>query len=122
MVWSGLVWSGPVWSSPVRFGPGLVWSGLALSGLVRLDLVWLVLVRSGPIWAIEYIQYKMVTFSQENVQSVQIVDVSLVAWTKNPKLWVGWSLMVANDVSIPRECFAKISELLKRNWLRAAHI
>ena len=45
-----------------------------------------------------------------------------LAWTKNPKLWVGWSLMVANDVSIPRECFAKISEFLKRNWLRAAHI
>ena len=45
-----------------------------------------------------------------------------LAWTTNPKLWVGWSLMVANDVSIPRECFAKISELLKRNGLRAAHI
>ena len=45
-----------------------------------------------------------------------------LAWTKNPKLWVGWSLMVANDVSIPRECFAKISEFLKRNWPRAAHV
>jgi hypothetical protein len=45
-----------------------------------------------------------------------------IAWTKNPKFWVGWSLMVANDVSIPRKCFSKISELLKRNWLRAAHI
>ena len=25
-----------------------------------------------------------------------------VAWTKNPKLWVGGSLMGENDVSIPR--------------------
>ena len=33
--------------------------------------------------------------------------------TKNPKWWVGWSLMVAY-MSIPRECFAKISEFLKK--------
>ena len=45
-----------------------------------------------------------------------------LALTKNQKLLVGWSLMVANDVSIPRECFAQISELLKRNGMRAAHI
>ena len=45
-----------------------------------------------------------------------------IAWTKNPKLLVGWSLMVANDVSIPRDCFAKISEFLKTNLLSAAHI
>ena len=45
-----------------------------------------------------------------------------VAWTENPKLGVGGSLMVANDVSIPKECFPKVSELLKRNWPRAAHI
>jgi hypothetical protein len=45
-----------------------------------------------------------------------------VPGTKNPKLRVGGSLMVANDVSIPRECFPKISELLKRNWPGAAHI
>ena len=44
------------------------------------------------------------------------------AWTKNIKLWISWSLMVANDVSIPKECFAKISEFLKRNWPRAARI
>ena len=30
--------------------------------------------------------------------------------------------MVANDVSKPRKWFAKISEFLKINWLRAAHI
>ena len=29
------------------------------------------------------------------------ISASAIAWTKNPKLWVGWSLMVANDVSIP---------------------
>ena len=46
----------------------------------------------------------------------------MVAWTRNPKLWVSWSLMVANDVPIPRECFTKISEFFKRNWLKAAHI
>ena len=34
---------------------------------------------------------------------------------------INGSLMVANDVSIPRECFDKISEFMKRNWLRAAH-
>ena len=28
--------------------------------------------------------------------------------------------MVANDVSIPRECFDKISDFLERNWPRAA--
>ena len=39
-----------------------------------------------------------------------------LAWTKNPNLCVGWSLMVANDVFILRECFAKISEFFKRNW------
>ena len=43
-----------------------------------------------------------------------------VAWKKNPKLWVGGSLMVANDVSIRRECFDKISGFLKRNWPSAA--
>ena len=36
------------------------------------------------------------------------------AWTKNHKFGVGGSFMVANDVSIPRECFAKISELKKK--------
>ena len=50
-----------------------------------------------------------------------ISDPPLV-WTKNQKLWVGWSLMVANDESILRACFAKISEFSKINWLRAAHI
>ena len=45
-----------------------------------------------------------------------------VAWTKKSNLGIYGSLMVANDVSIPRECFPKISELLKRNWLRAPHI
>jgi hypothetical protein len=30
--------------------------------------------------------------------------------------------MVANDGSILRECFARISELLKRNWPGAARI
>ena len=44
----------------------------------------------------------------------------LLAWTKNPKLGIGWSLMVANDVSIPKECFDKISDFLKRNRPRAA--
>ena len=44
-----------------------------------------------------------------------------VAWTKNIKLGVDGLLMVANDVSIPRECFDKISEVFKRNWPRAAH-
>ena len=44
-----------------------------------------------------------------------------VAWTKNPNLGIYGSLMVANDVSLPRECFDKISEFMKRNWLRAAH-
>ena len=29
---------------------------------------------------------------------------------------------MANAVSVPRECFPKISELLKRNWPGAAHI
>ena len=33
---------------------------------------------------------------------------STVAWTKNLKFRVGGSLMVVNDVSIPRESFAKI--------------
>ena len=39
-----------------------------------------------------------------------------------PKWWVGWSLIVANAVSIPRECFPKISEFIKRNWPGAARI
>ena len=39
----------------------------------------------------------------------------VVAWTKTNKFWVGGSLVVANDESIPRECFPKISEILKRN-------
>ena len=43
------------------------------------------------------------------------------ARTKNTKLGVDGSLMVANNVSIQRECFDKISEFLKRNWPRAAH-
>ena len=42
------------------------------------------------------------------------------SWTKTPKLWVDGSLVVANDVSIPRECFPKISECLKINWSGAA--
>ena len=42
------------------------------------------------------------------------------AWTKNTKLGVDGSLLVANDVSMPRECFDKILEFLKRNWPRAA--
>ena len=29
---------------------------------------------------------------------------------------------MANAVSMPRECFPKISEFLKRNWLGAARI
>ena len=41
-----------------------------------------------------------------------------VAWTKNPNLGIYVSLMVANDVSLPRECFDKISEFMKRNWQR----
>ena len=44
------------------------------------------------------------------------------AWTKNPKLWVYGSLIVANDITIPKECFAKNSEFWKRNWPRAGHI
>ena len=52
---------------------------------------------------------------------VQFIGGGSVAWTKNTKLGVDGSLMVANDVSIPRECFDKISEFMKRNWLRAAH-
>ena len=59
---------------------------------------------------------------EEHITNVHKLSPTNLAWTKNPKLWVGWSLMVANDVSIPRVCFAKISEFLKRNWLRAAHI
>ena len=39
-----------------------------------------------------------------------------------PKLRVSWSLIVANDVSIPRELFPKISEFMKINWLGAARI
>ena len=39
-----------------------------------------------------------------------------------PKLWVGWSLIVANAVFIPREWFPKISEFMKRNWPGAARI
>ena len=31
-------------------------------------------------------------------------------------------IVVANDVSIPRECFARISEFFKRNLLKAARI
>ena len=45
-----------------------------------------------------------------------------VPGTKNPKLRVFVSFMVANDVSIPRECFLKISEFLKRNWPGATRI
>ena len=44
----------------------------------------------------------------------------VLAWTRNTKLGIDGSLMVANDVSIPRKCFDKIPEFLKRNWPRAA--
>ena len=54
------------------------------------------------------------------ISSGSRVDTCALAWTKNPKLGVDGSLMVANDVSIPKECFDKISEFLKRNWPRAA--
>ena len=40
------------------------------------------------------------------------MEAGIVAWTKNPKLGVGGSFMVASDVSIPKECCDKISELL----------
>ena len=44
----------------------------------------------------------------------------ILAWTKKNNLGVDGPLMLTNDVSIAREYFAKISEFLKRNWLRAA--
>ena len=38
-------------------------------------------------------------------------------WIKNCKLGVGGSLIVANDVSLPQECFPKKSEFLKKqDW------
>ena len=39
-----------------------------------------------------------------------------LAWTKNPNLGVLWSLIVANAVFMPRECFPK------NVWPGAAHI
>ena len=47
------------------------------------------------------------------IDAFTIIGTGIIAWTKNSKLRVIRSLMVANDVSIPRECFAKISEFRK---------
>ena len=55
-------------------------------------------------------------------QFLKTITDPALSWTKNHKLGVDGSLMVANDVPIPRECFAKISESLKRNWPRAARV
>ena len=63
-----------------------------------------------------YISYSNM-FAQHSIHRLRQCP---VAWTKIPNCWlVGhswWQMML-----IPRECFAKISDFLKRNWLRAAH-
>ena len=45
-----------------------------------------------------------------------------LGWTNNIKLWVGGQVNMANAVSMPRECFPKISEFFKSNWTGAASI
>ena len=49
-----------------------------------------------------------------------------LGWTNTSKLWVGalnnMANAVSNAVSMPRECFPKILEFMKRNWPGAARI
>ena len=45
-----------------------------------------------------------------------------LGWTNTPEWWVGAQYNMANAVSMPRQCFPKISEFMKGNWPGAARI